>query len=91
MAFLIHWIEPAKLAVLRGERLKDRRNSSYFLSEVNNAGRLDGWVSLLLLGLVMAVALPIFGQSTFGSVRGIAQDNSGAADLRRKDRITQHG
>ena len=59
--------------------MQDKRNSSYFLSEVNNAGRLDGWVSLLLLGLVMAVALPIFGQSIFGSVRGIAQDNSGAA------------
>ena len=25
------------------------------------------------------MALPVFGQSTFGSVRGIAQDNSGAA------------
>ena len=43
-----------------------------------NARRLGGWVSLLILGLVMAVALPVFGQSTFGSVRGIVQDNSGA-------------
>jgi hypothetical protein len=58
--------------------MKDRRNSSYLLSEVNNARWLGGWVSLLVLGVMMTVALPIFGQSTFGSVRGIAQDNSDA-------------
>ena len=58
--------------------MKDRRNSSCYLGEANNARRLGAWVSLLILGLVMAVALPVFGQSTFGSVRGIVQDNSGA-------------
>jgi hypothetical protein len=59
--------------------MKDKKNSSYYLGEVNNARLLGGWVPLLLLGLVMAAASPVFGQSTFGSVRGIAQDASSAA------------
>jgi Carboxypeptidase regulatory-like domain/TonB dependent receptor len=59
--------------------MNDKRNSSYYLGEVNNARWLGGWVPLLVLGLVMAAALPTFGQSTFGSVRGIAQDASSAA------------
>ncbi len=33
----------------------------------------------LFLGLIFAFGLPAFGQSTFGSVRGIAEDLSGAA------------
>ena len=68
--------------------MKDRRNSSYFLSEANEAGWLGGWISLLLLGVVVAVALPVFGQSTFGSVRGIVQDKSGAVIADAK--ITLH-
>src|ERR1700735_5325173 len=59
--------------------MNDRRNLSYFRSEANNARRVRSRVWVLLLGLVMAVALPTFGQSTFGSVRGIVQDKSGAA------------
>src|ERR1700740_2369990 len=58
--------------------MKAKRNFLYCLSEVNDAGRLVGWASFLVLGLVMALALPTFGQSTFGSVRGTVQDNSGA-------------
>jgi Carboxypeptidase regulatory-like domain len=38
-----------------------------------------GWVLPLIMILFMVVSLPVFGQSTFGSVRGIAQDDSGAA------------
>jgi len=58
--------------------MNDRSNPSYFLSEVNHAGRLGGRVFLLVLGLMMTMTLPVFGQSTFGSVRGVAQDKSGA-------------
>jgi hypothetical protein len=59
--------------------MKDKRTSSYYLSEANNARRLGGWMPLLVLGLVIAVASPVFGKATFGWVRGIALDASGAA------------
>ncbi len=35
--------------------------------------------SIVALGICLSTVLPAFGQSTFGSVRGIAQDASGAA------------
>ena len=56
----------------------NERNLSYFWSEANNAGPEGAWVWLLVLGLVMVVVPPTFGQSTFGSVRGIVQDKSAA-------------
>ena len=44
------------------------------------AGRwLQVCASTVALGICLSAALPAFGQSTFGSVRGIAQDASGAA------------
>jgi Carboxypeptidase regulatory-like domain len=54
--------------------------SSYDLLDGNgDAKRLGKWVLPLVVILLMVVALPVFGQSTFGSVRGIVQDDSGAA------------
>ena len=40
---------------------------------------LDVCIPIFVLGLFFVIAFPVFGQSTFGSVRGIAQDASGAA------------
>jgi hypothetical protein len=40
---------------------------------------LDICVPIFVLGLFLVAVLPACGQSTFGSVRGIAQDTSGAA------------
>jgi hypothetical protein len=56
-----------------------KRNLSYSWSEAKNAGRVDVRLWLLVVGLVMASALPTLGQSTVGSVRGTVQDKSGAA------------
>jgi len=77
MAFLIHWVQPPswRFYEVRGV---NERNLSYFWSEANNAGPEGAWVWLLVLGLVMVVVPPTFGQSTFGSVRGIVQDKSAA-------------
>jgi Carboxypeptidase regulatory-like domain/TonB dependent receptor len=48
--------------------------------EVSTATRRLSICTLaLFLGLILAFGLPAFGQSTFGSVRGIAEDLSGAA------------
>jgi hypothetical protein len=58
--------------------MKVRSNTSYFVGEANSAEWVGAWRWLLVLGLVMVVVSPAFGQSTFGSVRGIAQDKSGA-------------
>jgi len=40
---------------------------------------LKVWASIVALGICLSAFLPALGQSTFGSVRGIAQDASGAA------------
>ena len=56
--------------------MKTKSNSFYFMDEVRNK---RAWVLLQMLVLLMMIAQPVFGQSTFGSVRGIAQDASGAA------------
>ena len=37
------------------------------------------FASIVALGICLSAVLPAFGQSTFGSIRGIAQDASGAA------------
>src|ERR1700753_4272483 len=59
--------------------MKDKRNTFIYLFGEKDARWLSGWAPLLILGLVTAVASPMLGQSTFGSVRGIAQDVSWAA------------
>jgi hypothetical protein len=49
--------------------------------DVSMPGRrwLQVWVSIVALGICLSAVSPAFAQSTFGSVRGIAQDPSGAA------------
>ena len=59
--------------------MKTNRNSFYFLYEALNTNWLRAASSCMALGMLILLALPAFGQSTFGSVRGIAQDASGAA------------
>lgn len=54
-------------------------NSLYFSFEAKNMQQRRGWLPLLLLGLFVMMTIPVLGQSTFGSVRGVAQDASGAA------------
>jgi Carboxypeptidase regulatory-like domain len=59
--------------------MKPISNSCYFSFEALNMKQRGAWLPLLLLGLLVIITIPVFGQSTFGSVRGIAQDASGAA------------
>ncbi len=52
--------------------MKDNRNSHFSIP-------FFAGLSLLILGVFCLTALPVAAQSTFGSVRGIAQDTSGAS------------
>src|ERR1700761_6695425 len=54
--------------------------STYDLMGGKGYAKIGGrWVLPLIIILFSVSALPALGQSTFGSVRGIVQDESGAA------------
>jgi hypothetical protein len=59
--------------------MKNYCNSFFGVSGVEGTKLSQAWLPVLLLGLFAMMTLPLFGQSTFGSIRGIAQDTTGAA------------
>jgi Carboxypeptidase regulatory-like domain len=63
-------VEAGNCRLFEVRTMKINSNSFYFT---------DAWAPLLVLALLAMIAQPVFGQSTFGSIRGIAQDASSAA------------
>jgi hypothetical protein len=71
--------EEGKARLQRGQRKNSRRVSTAHEGLTKWLGFSSQMLPALIFGLFLSAVAPALGQSTFGSVRGIVQDNTSAA------------